>query len=137
MAKEQAKEAREYAKVYGGNHKQSKEFKKAYFDSPNGTKKWLDDMYGNDWHDKDYMKEVFDIGNVHKHANTEMKRQYSELLESENNSEKKNNDLAKKWEAEASYFFNTPADKLSKSDIKRAKKYISTKRLLLDAVEDT
>lgn len=98
------------------------EFKNKY-SGKDGWMKYLDDMYGDDWHDKDYMKVAFDVDDVKKHA--------IESIDSDLKSIKQNSkmmyqlymDEAANWIQKSEKYLNTPINELTEKDFKEAKAF--------------
>ena len=111
MAKESAKEYSDY-----------KNTKKQYLDSY-PVEEWLNDNYGNDWHDPDYMKKVFDVSDVRKHAEKELKNEATAEAERDRYLYKAYKDGEKYWSSKAEQLKNRPISSLSNKEYKEIKKF--------------
>lgn len=119
VAKKKATAAKEDAEYYKSS---PEKFRKRY-SGENGWKKYLDDMYGDDWHDKTYMKDVFGVSDVKKHANDQIA---SELKEAERESKMMYEHYiksAEQWMRTSEKFLSTPINELSEKDFKEAEKF--------------
>ncbi len=87
-----------------------------------GQTKWLNDMYGSDWKNKSYMKDVFGVDDVYKHAKEEINNEFKESQNYEVKMAKEYSKEAKIWLDRSERYFNTPVKDISKSEYKEAKK---------------
>lgn len=94
-----------------------------YYSGKDGWKNWLQDNYGDDWKDAEYMKKVFEIDDVKQHALDEIENEHrQEELESEN-MKKYYAEGRDHWNAKLSLYENTSVSSISSKDYKLAKKY--------------
>lgn len=94
-----------------------------YYSGKDGWKKWLNDNYGDDWKDAEYMKKVFEIDDVKQHALDEIENEYrQEELESQN-MKKYYAETKKYWDSKLSLYKNTPVSDISRKEYKLAKKF--------------
>jgi len=101
----------------------SKPYADKYYSGKDGYKKWLQDNYGDDWKDPDYMKRVFEVDDVKKHALEEISEELKQdKLESENMTKYYLEGL-KYWEQQASLYENVSIFDISSKDYRKAKKY--------------
>lgn len=113
-----AKSAEEDAKYYRDAAKKAAK----RYGGESGDKKWLQDMYGDDWKDKGYMKDVFEIDDVEAHGREGAKQQISDAAREADMMTKQYKDDAKKYLQSADKLMSTPITSLSKSDYKMAEK---------------
>lgn len=83
-AKEQKRISSEYAKQYE-NHDEVAKSISDYYSGKDGWKTYLNDNYGDDWKDPEYMKKVFEIDDVKKHAKEEIKKEIEREVENDKN----------------------------------------------------
>lgn len=121
------------SKALENRAKQKRDNAQYYIDSANDYKKkysgkgaeerWLDDMYGKDWHDAKYMKDVFEVDDVKKHAREEIARETKDVEKEKNMMVDIYIKEAKKYEAQIQRMMSTTSlDDFSKAELKEMEK---------------
>lgn len=88
-----------------------------------GVINYLNDSYGKDWKNKEYMKRVFGIDDVMKEGKAEMQRDLKYYNDLDQRMIKSYEQSAEKYLARSKQLMSTPITELSKSDVKEVKKY--------------
>ena len=88
-----------------------------------GVINYLNDSYGKDWKNKEYMKRAFGIDDVMKEGKAEMLRDLKYYNDLDQRMIKSYEQSAEKYLARSKQLMSTPITELSKADVKEVKKY--------------
>ena len=94
-----------------------------YYSGKDGWKKWLQDNYGDDWKNPEYMRVVEEVYDVKNHALEEIAREKKMARQEDSNMVDYYTDGKKYWEEKAKFYENTPISNINNKDYKLAKKY--------------
>ena len=115
-AAEQAKILRGYADEYRERQV------KPYYTGKDAETRWLRDMYGDDYKDKEYMKKHFDVDDVYEHARKSIAEERRKANSEDAHMAKMYDKWAKEWEEKSKKYANTKLSDLDSKSLKEAKK---------------
>lgn len=84
---------------------------------------YLNDTYGKDWKNKQYMKQVYEIDDVMKEGKKELARDLKYYNDLDKRMIKSYEESAEKYLAKSKQLMQTSVSKLSKEQEKEVKKY--------------
>lgn len=117
-AKEQYELNKEYTKQHADWRKTGKEYIDNY--SP---EEWLNDNYGSDWRDSEYMKKVFEVDDIWKHAKEEIAYEADREMRSDKALYEAYKAGEKYWKEMMQKYERASVTDISKEDLQKAKKY--------------
>ena len=111
------------AKGNAEDYEKSTEYTRKRYSGEKGTVNYLNDMYGSDWKDKKYMKDVYEIDDVMKEGRRAADKEIKDTEVFNKKMVESYRKDAEKWMARSKEVMNTPLSELSKNDMKEIKKY--------------
>ena len=112
---DRAKRERDNAQYYIDS---ANEYKQRY-SGKDGEKQWLDDCFGEDWHDARYMKDVFEVDDVKKFAREQIASELKDIENERNMMVDIYIKKAKKYESQLQKVMSaTSLEQFSKSEMK-------------------